>query len=95
MRISGSMCIACLKELEENLRKLAGVDKARVEKSQTNYFQPYSPDVSNWADGVVLYDSKKIQLDYLRDAIRQGGYHSYKIVDKNLDRTPEVKDLKF
>ena len=95
MRISGSMCIACLKELAENLQKLPGVDKARVEKSQTNYFQPYSPDVTNWADGIVLYDSKKLPLDYLRDAIRQGGYHSYKIVDKTLNRAPEMRDLKF
>jgi len=95
MRLSGSMCIACLKDLEDNLKKVAGVDRVRIQRPQTNFYQPISPDVTNWAEAVAVFDGKRVQLDALRELIKQNGYHSYRIVDRILDRDPIDRDLKL
>src|SRR5262249_38328156 len=95
MRLSGSMCIACLKDLEDALRRLPGINRIRIERPMATFTQAVSPDVSNWAQGVVVYDEKRIPAEYLRNVIRGNGYHSYHIVDKELGRDPEDRDLKF
>jgi copper chaperone CopZ len=95
LRLSGSMCYACLKDLQDNLLKYSGIEKVRVDKPTQNFFQGVSPDVSSWAQGIIIYDEKQIPLEYVRMAIKKHGYHSYRVVDKVLDHKPEEKDLKF
>ena len=53
-----------------------------------------SPDVSSWANAVVIFDESVIPLDGVRYAIKTHGYHSYRLVDKLLDHKPDDKDLK-
>lgn len=95
MRLSGSMCYACLKDLEDFLKKVPGVSKVKVEKPAPSYYQAMSPDVSSWADGVVLYDAERVPMEVVRGAVKQGGYHSYRVVDKVLDHEPVERDLKI
>jgi copper chaperone CopZ len=95
MRLSGSMCPACLKELTDNIKKLPGVILLKFERPQAVFTTAVSPDVSNWAEGCVIYDANKLAIDYLRDAIRQNGYHSYRVLDKELGHEPQEKDIRF
>lgn len=94
MRLSGSMCYACLKDLQDALLKVTGIEKVRVEKPQVNYFQPTSPDVSAWANCVVVYDERLLTLDGVRFAIKSHAYHTYRVTDKLLNHKPEDKDMK-
>lgn len=94
MRLSGSMCYACLKDLQDALLKVTGIEKVRVDKPQVNYFQATSPDVSAWANCIVVYDEKVLNLDAVRYAIRTHAYHSYHVTDKPLDHEPTDKDMK-
>jgi hypothetical protein len=94
MRLSGSMCYACLKDLQDALLKVTGIEKVRVDKPQVNYFQPASPDVSAWANCVVVYDERLLNLDAVRYAIKTHAYHSYRVTDKPLDHPPTDKDMK-
>jgi hypothetical protein len=94
MRLSGSMCYACLKDLQDALLKVTGIEKVRVDKPQVNYFQATSPDVSAWANCVVVYDERLLNLDAVRYAIKTHAYHSYRVSDKALDHEPTDKDMK-
>jgi hypothetical protein len=95
LRLSGSMCAACLKDLQDNLLKINGIDKVKIDRPQQNYFQPVSPDVSSWAQSIIIYDEHLMSADTVRLAIKQHAYHSYRVVDKVLDHKPEEKELKF
>lgn len=96
LRLSGSMCYACLNTLKKKLKQVYGVEKVRIEKPMANLFQPYAPDVSSWAEGVMVYDQARVGLNELRSYMRSNGYVSYKVVDKNLDEPLEAfKEGKF
>lgn len=95
LRLSGSMCIACLKEMQGELSRIPGIFRAKVERPQTNYFQPVSPDIASWANGIILYDSERLPIEYLRGALKQLGYNSYHVVDRLLGREPNEADLKI
>jgi copper chaperone CopZ len=95
LRLSGSMCAACLKDLQDKLLKVSGIDKVKIDRPNTNYFQAVSPDVSAWAQSIIIYDEHRLALENIRGAIKQQGYHSYRIVDKPMDHKPDEKDLKF
>lgn len=94
-RLSGSMCAACLKELQDNLLKVSGIEKVKIDRPTQNYFSAVSPDVSAWAQSIIIYDERRLPLEYVRAAIKQHGYHTYRVVDKVLDHEPNEKDLKF
>jgi hypothetical protein len=95
LRLSGSMCAACLKDLQDNLLKVSGIEKVKIDRPEHNYFQPVSPDVSSWAQSIIIFDEHKMSVDTVRLAIKQHAYHSYRVVDKLLDHKPDDKDLKF
>jgi hypothetical protein len=96
MRLSGSMCFACLKDLDDNLHKLPGVAKSKVDKQPLSYYNANSPDIGTWAQGTIIYDASKLPLDVLTTAIKQSGYHAYRIEDKVFE-TPldQVKEDKL
>jgi hypothetical protein len=95
MRLSGSMCMACLHTLEEKLRQVQGVEDAKIRRTQGNYFQPVPQELSTWADALFIYDEKRLSLNDLRYTIKQYGYHSYQVSDQHLDHAPQEKDLKL
>lgn len=81
-RLSGSMCYSCLNTLKRKLLQVYGVQAIRIDKPAHNLFQPYAPDVSSWAETVLVYDSNKVALADVRSFMRNHGYMSYKVVDK-------------
>jgi copper chaperone CopZ len=89
MRLSGSMCFSCLKDLDESLQRIRGVLQVKIDRPERNYYQPYAPEVSSWAVGTVYYDAAILPLDALRAEIKDHGYHPYKIVDAPSDKPSE------
>lgn len=81
-RLSGSMCYSCLNTLKRKLLQVYGVQAMRVDKPVHNLFQPYAPDVSSWAEAIIVYDQHKVALTDVRAFMRSNGYMSYKVVDK-------------
>lgn len=89
MRLTGSMCIACLHEFQEKILQVYGVERAKVEKSETPALQIYSAGaVGNYADGIVYIDASRVDLIDLRAYMRVLGYHSYRVEDKATGELP-------
>lgn len=88
MRLDGSMCYACLHELQEKLLRVWGVERFHVEKAEQVSIQVYAPALPSFADGTVIYDSHKVDLNDLRAYMRSSGYFSYKVDDKEVDSLP-------
>lgn len=95
MRLSGSMCYACLHELQEKLRHVYGVERVKVEKTEQVSLQASAPVLPSWADGVVFFDSSKVDLQDLRAYIRTLGYFPYKVSDKSVDSIPSESQKKI
>lgn len=94
-RLSGSMCYSCLNTLKRKLLQVYGVQAMRVDKPVHNLFQPYAPDVSSWAEAILIYDQHKVALTDVRAFMRSNGYMSYKVVDKVFtDSLDSIKDRK-
>lgn len=95
LRVSGSMCYACLHEFQEKLKQVYGVERARVERTEQVSIQSYAPDLSNWADVVLFYDANKVEMIDLKVFIRTLGYSPYKLVDKTVDSLPSETQKKI
>jgi len=88
MRLSGSMCFACLHTFEERLKAVYGVERVKITKSTQMSVQSYSPDLSNWADAVIFYDAHRVDLPDIRAFSKFNGYTSYRVLDKVADALP-------
>jgi predicted pyridoxine 5'-phosphate oxidase superfamily flavin-nucleotide-binding protein len=80
MNISGSMCPACLLELEGNLRHQLGVTFSHIKR------EPASPTQSNKAthniaSAVVIYDLRFIDLNQLERCIKSDKYKASEIAE--------------
>lgn len=95
MRVSGSMCASCLKDLDRDMHKVKGVWDLKVVKPPTNIMLDISPDMEDFAEGVVVIDANTLSLDALKEAFKSSGYNMYHIVEKQLGREPDSKDLKL
>lgn len=95
MRLTGSMCYACLKELQDKLKVVYGVERAKVEKTEQVSIMAASPAMSNWADAWVFYDAKRVDLIDLRAYIRTNGYFAYRVVDKEVNSVPPESQKKI
>jgi copper chaperone CopZ len=95
MRLAGSMCYSCLNTLKRKLMQVYGVANIKIDKPVHNLFQPYAPDVSSWAEAVLIYDMNKVALADVRSYMRSNGYMSYKVVDKTFsDSLDTLKEQK-
>jgi len=84
MRLSGSMCMACLKELENRLKELQGVAKVKIEYPFQKYYEYYlAPTMNQTARAVITYDSNLTSMPDIKAFMRIQGYHPYKIVEKD------------
>lgn len=88
-RLSGSMCYSCLMTLKKKLKGVDGVALVKIDRPVHNVYQPYAPDLSSWAEAIVIYDLGKVAVPDLRTFMRTNGYHTYKVVDKLLDKPLE------
>jgi hypothetical protein len=88
MRLTGSMCYACLHELQDKLLDVYGVERVRIEKSEQPSIAAYAPVLPNWADAIVFFDSTKVDLQDLRAYMRANAYFPYKVTEKSVDSVP-------
>ena len=95
MRLTGSMCYACLHELQEKLLDVYGVERVRIEKSEQPSIAAYAPVLPNWADAIVFFDSTKVDLQDLRAYMRANAYFPYKVSEKAVDAVPPENQKKI
>ncbi len=88
MRLSGSMCFACLHTFEERLKQVHGVERVKIVKGTQVTVQQFSPDLSNWADATIYYDAQHVNLPDIRAFSKNNGYVSYRVLDKVADTLP-------
>jgi hypothetical protein len=93
-RLAGSMCPACLMDLEKKLRQAGGVAFAKISRQSA----PAAPAAKEstrrsranhaTAEAVIVYDSKAITLDGLRLAFKQEKYKPQDLHDEPLPANP-------
>lgn len=93
MRLSGSLCTACLYDLMRVMNNRPGVTEFKAKPARGVYMSGVSPDIGGWADAVAIYDAAKTTAVEVRYAIKTHGYHSYKVVDEALKHEPTAKDV--
>jgi copper chaperone CopZ len=83
MKLSGSMCMSCLHEVERKLKVIPGVSKAKIEYPGERIYDYYqSPGLNSWARLTLSYDPAMLDLESLKSFLRTQGYHPFKIVEK-------------
>ena len=82
MRLSGSSCLACLKELEMKLKALDGIYNVKIDFPGDNLYDAL-PGMA-WAQGTITYDPARINLATITTMSKNLGYHPYRIVDKEI-----------
>jgi hypothetical protein len=95
MRLIGSMCVACLKDLEVSVQHLPGVNAFHTAHAPVSMISALAPEMNNWVDSVVIYDGKKLPITTLRQFLKRRGYNTYHLEDKVLSHSPSEKDLKL
>ncbi len=83
MHLSGSNCIACLKDLERKITKL-GVDSVNLEYPGGNTFEAYSTPGLAWAKVVIIFNTKKVSLTQIKMLIKKSGFYPFWTSKKRL-----------
>lgn len=95
MKLSGSMCLACLRNLEKIVSELPGVESFAVLEKKPS--RSSVPDGMNGVESKLVYDRSKVRLAELKTMILSKGYIMYKINDKpvaSLDCIHATKEAK-
>jgi copper chaperone CopZ len=71
-------CVACLRDTERKIRKLAGVKRAQI-----GITRPYR--------AVVLYDSRLTRLDSILAMVRMKGYDCVNLSDRPVRSTTTIR----
>jgi copper chaperone CopZ len=79
MNLSGSMCPACLLEVETQLRHKVGVQFAHVTHEPKPNFQ--TTDKRNIADAVIIYNLRLTNLKKLEKCIKDNKYKASEIIE--------------
>lgn len=82
MRLSGSSCFACLKELEKKIRGIDGVMKVKVDYPGDSLYAHYSAPGASWALATIDYVPARAQVEVIKQVVKTQGYHPFKIIDK-------------
>lgn len=80
MKISGSMCVACLHELEKALKEIPGVEKVKIQHPPDNYYEFFQAGQSTWARLNLSYDAAQVSLDGIKAVLKTKGYHVFKTI---------------
>ncbi len=80
MKLSGSMCLACLRQLEKKILERPGVEKFAVLEQKPS--RSSLPDGLNGVESRLVYDRSKVRLSELKEMIMSKGYIMYRITDK-------------
>lgn len=84
MRMTGSLCIGCLVELEKKLKLMPGITRAKVDiPGHGGFYDGYSgPGASGVITATMSYDPNKISMDQVEDFIRTQGYTLRKVIER-------------
>lgn len=83
MRLAGSMCAACLKELRKKLEGFKGIEKVKIDYPVITHSTRYSSaGAMNWAEASIDYYPNLAPLGRLKLYLRNQGYNPYRIVDR-------------
>ncbi|MBX9878550.1 MAG: hypothetical protein K2Y22_08845 [Candidatus Obscuribacterales bacterium] len=83
LRLSGSLCVGCLVELERKLKLMPGMVRVKVDIPGTSSFDSYSgPGASGIITATMSYDSSKISMEQLEDFIRTQGYTVRRVIER-------------
>lgn len=84
MRLSGSLCIGCLVELERKLKLMPGITRAKVDIPGTgSFYDNYGgPGASGIITATMSFDPSKISLDQVEDFIRTQGYTLRRVIER-------------
>jgi hypothetical protein len=82
LKLVGSMCPACLMTLEEKLRKMPGVNFAKVTRGEapTSTAEAPKPKPRN-ASVVLIYDATGVKFDRLLEVIKKELYKPIDVKD--------------
>lgn len=78
------MCASCLHDMEVKVRRLPGVARIKITHHEVGFVLSASPDVTSWADGIIVYDSAKINWYQIKHVLKLSGYHPYQVQDRAL-----------
>lgn len=84
MRMSGSLCIGCLVELERKLKLMPGISRVKVDIPGTGgFYDSYSgPGASGIITASLSYDPTKTSMEQVEDFIRTQGYALRKVIER-------------
>lgn len=84
IRLSGSLCIGCLVELERKLKLMPGIARAKVDIPGTGgFYDNYGgPGASGIITATMSYDPSKISMDQVEDFIRTQGYTLRRVIER-------------
>lgn len=88
LKMTGSLCYACLLELQDKLKQIYGIERAKIEKNEQVSLQSTSALLPNYADAQIIYDASKLDFLDLKVYIRANGYFPYKVVQKSISSLP-------
>lgn len=81
-RLYGSLCVSCMKHLNDDLNKSKGVFESTIErpvKKEAHDGQPTSYE--RWANAKVVYDAAKISKDDITKRIRASDFIVRRVED--------------
>ncbi len=83
LRLSGSLCVGCLVELERKLKLMPGISRVKVDIPGTSSFDSYSgPGASGIITTTMSYDPGKISMEQVEDFIRTQGYTVRRVIER-------------
>lgn len=84
MRLSGSLCVGCLVELEKKLKLMPGISRAKVDiPGSASMYDNYSgPGAMGIITATLSYDPNKISMDQVEDFIRTQGYTVRRVIQR-------------
>jgi copper chaperone CopZ len=80
MRLSGSSCTACLRELERKMKAVSGISKCKIEYPGENLYQAVPG--AGWSLATIVADVNKVSVQQIVQFMKTQGYHAFKIIDK-------------
>jgi hypothetical protein len=94
MQLHGSMCPACLLELQEQLAKLPAIQGVNIVQSKFEHGGNSEVRLDKFANAALVIDEKLLTLADLRSIIKVKEYNCKDVLDDSLGRLPVEEDLK-
>ena len=91
MQLRGSLCPACLLELQRDLSLLPGVQGVNIKQSKTEHGNELR--LGKFANAVFVINEYTISPDDLRSEIKKKDYAAAHVEDERLPRLPTESDL--